>query len=626
MKRILVLLSAVLVTAVCQAQELRFAFITDCHYSEGSENVGALRDCIADINSAEPVDFVLFGGDITDFGTDEEIASVKKIFDELKYEYYVVAGNHDSKWSESGCNTFLKVFGYEHFEFEKGGWRFLGCNCGPDMRMAPALLPKESMLWLEGLEGGKKSVFVNHYPQDSSVLNYFDVTRQLKRAGVQWEIGGHWHSNHELDYDGIPAVLCRSSYNNGTGYSVVSLGESYVKVSERVLVDGKWQTRAPWYEKDLAPVEDKTVYDENGLPESYPWMRYDVNEEYPQVEKIWSLSDESNIVGGFAKTCRKAFYATSAGTVKAVRVRDGKELWHRVLPGKVFSTPAVKGRKLVVGCTDGNIYCLRTSDGKVLWSVKAEKSVLGTALIHKGTAYIGASDGHFRAIKLSDGSLVWDASGIEGFVESTPFVDDSQVVFGTWARKLYSLNTKDGSVQWVWEAPKPTRMCSPAATVPVKSAGRIFVAIPDRKVYALDAASGKLLFWVDGGREAIGLSSDGTTVYAKTMFGRSYAFKADVSVANVGENGQLNPDALDWNAPNRMGYEISPTALVETGGVLLVPSDKGNVIAQDALTGEWLWAHKISTALVNPVQTWKRFGKTYVLASTMDGMVELFRF
>ena len=139
--------AALLLTLNLQAQEepLRFAFLTDTHLALGSHAFSDLRLCIQDINKQDSLDFVILGGDITDFGTDEEIGAAKALLDSLRKPYYLVAGNHDAKWSESGCNTFKNVFGYEHFEFEAGGWRFLGCNCGPDMRMAPALLPRESM-------------------------------------------------------------------------------------------------------------------------------------------------------------------------------------------------------------------------------------------------------------------------------------------------------------------------------------------------------------------------------------------------------------------------------------------------------------------------------------------------
>lgn len=216
---------------------LKFAFITDMHYSRGSESIPALEVCIDDVNRRKDIEFVLFGGDITDFGSDYEIEEVKKIIDRLKCPYYIVPGNHDATWSESGCNTFKNVFGYENFEFEKAGWRFVGCSSGPDMRMAPALIPRESMVWLKGLKPGKKTIFINHYPQDTSVLNYFDVTRTLKKIDTRFAIGGHWHRNTSLNYDGIPGVLGRASYTPGSaaGYNLFELQRRITrKVSSRI--------------------------------------------------------------------------------------------------------------------------------------------------------------------------------------------------------------------------------------------------------------------------------------------------------------------------------------------------------------------------------------------------------
>ena len=229
----------------------------------------------------------------------------------------------------------------------------------------------------------------------------------------------------------------------------------------------------------------------------------------------------------------------------------------------------------------------------------------------------------FRALDLKTGAEVWSHAGIEGFVECRAYVDAEQVVFGSWAGRLYSLDTRSGSLQWTWKCDKPSRMYSPAATWPVKACGRIFIAVPDRKVYALDAASGRQLFRVDGGREAIGLSSDGGIVLAKTMHNRSYAFRADVPVPEGTE--ELPEEALLWKVANGMHYEIGPTALLETDGMVLTPSDKGNLHAYSLADGSLLWCHKLSPALVNPIETWKKGGDMYILASTMDGVVSLLK-
>lgn len=628
MKKLTLLIVSALLSLCCFAQEeaVHFAVMADLHYPSNPASISA---CVNHINQQDSLDFAIIAGDLTDFGTDEEIADVKALLDGFTIPYYIVAGNHDAKWSESGCNTFLKVFGYEHFEFEAGGWRFLGCNCGPDMRMAPALLPQESMVWLGQLEAGRKSIFVNHYPQDSSVLNYFDVTRQLKRVGVQFSIGGHWHSNTVLDYDGIPAVLCRSSLPSGNvpGYTVFTLKDDHISASEvRVYGDSSYVRFQPWYERDLAPVVDETEYDSHGIASSYPWMRYDVNDEYSQVVEKWRIQDESNIVAGFARKGNTAWYTTASGCLRSISLKNGRQKWTRQFGGKIFSTPAVSGRYLVFGCTDGNVYAVSASSGRVLWSHEAGKSVLGSPVIYNGIVYVGASDGVFRALDLRSGKTVWEYDGVDGFVECRAYVDAEQVVFGTWGKKLYSLNPATGELQWAWTSSKSSRMYSPAATWPVKAGGRIFVAVPDRKVYALDARTGQQLFYVNGGREAVGVSSDGSTIYAKTMLHHSYAFASDIDLANVNPSGELPQECLKWNVENDMGYEISPTAIVEKDGIVYFPTDKGNLFALSAEDGSRLWVHKLGLALINPIDIWTAKGRTYILASTMDGVVSLLTF
>ena len=597
-----------------QDDHLRIAFMTDLHYSKGSASVEDLRRCIADINGLDSLDFVLIGGDLTDFGTDEELASVKGMLDSLSYDYYVVAGNHDAKWSESGCNTFNKVFGYDHFEFVSKGWRFVGCNCGPDMRMAPALVPKESMEWLSGLEPGQKTVFINHYPQDSSVLNYFDVTRELKRIGTRFLIGGHWHINSSMNYDGLPGVLCRSILSSGRnpGYSIVTFKDDNVTVSERRLCGSTTVQFEPWYSTTLTQVMDGVGYDSWGLPDDYPWMRYDVNREADalNVKEVWKFREDSNIASGFAIQGDRAWYATTSGQVRCISVKDGKRIWSKGFDGRIFSTPAIDGKCLVFGCADGFVYALDPKNGKLKWKHGTGKSVLASPVIFDGKVFIGSSDGVFRALDLKDGTTVWEYPSVEGFVECRPYVDGSQVVFGTWANRLYSLDTRDGSLQWTWKSEKSSRMYSPAAVWPVKSEGKIFIAVPDRCLYVLDAASGKELKRFEKTcRESVGLSQDGSTVYCKSMWHTLSAIDAR---------------SLDlvWQEETGTGYDISPTSIACSGSDVIMPTDKGNIIAFDS-NGKRLWARKISIALVNPLQTWTTPEGCFILASTMDGAVSL---
>ena len=104
-----------------QQDHLRFAFLADTHIAAEGSSVADLSACIRDINAYDSLDFVIFGGDVTNFGSDDEIRLAKSMTDSICRPVYVVQGNHDANWSESGCGTFKEVFGYEHFLFRAGG-------------------------------------------------------------------------------------------------------------------------------------------------------------------------------------------------------------------------------------------------------------------------------------------------------------------------------------------------------------------------------------------------------------------------------------------------------------------------------------------------------------------------
>ena len=617
------------ICAAAQNEPVKFAYLTDIHISEGSSRIDNLRRCIADINSQEDIQFTLFGGDITDFGADHEIVFTKAMIDSLNHPYWIVQGNHDAKWSESGCNTFNKVFGYEHFEFDAGGIKFLGCNCGPNMRMAPALIPHETLTWLDSvvtaIPKDQRVILINHYPQDTSVLNYFQLMNTVKKCNIQLLIGGHWHKNTILNYDGVPGILGRSpDRGKEVGYNIIDIADGKFSVHERILVDKdgnvvKPHDRAPWYTQTLSDSPqyepDKAAGRDNpyGLPLDYPFLKFDVNREYPDVAEVWRAQDEGDIGCGAVKAGKYVLYANEAGVVKALDAATGSERWRFATEGKVFSTPAVWKQRVVIGSTDGFIYCLSLRSGRLLWRYRCEKSVLATAAIHKGVAYVGSSDHVFRALKIRSGKLLWEHEGIKGFVECRPFVDDDQVVFGDWANTLYSLDPRSGRLQWTWGT-RGSRMFSPAVVYPVKAHGKIFIVTPERKTYALDAKTGGQLWVSAGGRESIALSPDGEAIYVKTMFDSVQSYST------------ASEDAVKlWEVNPGFGYEIAPTpsACSADGKLLFVPTDKGNIFCLDAASGDVVWKHKISVALINSIVP---LADRQLLVATMDGVVTLLNY
>lgn len=631
-KKLVVLLAVVCMAAGAYAQDFSFAYLSDVHISVGSGSVDDARKCVADINNQKGLSFAILAGDITEFGSDDEIKLAKEIFDELTIPYYIVAGNHDAKWSESGCNTFLEVFGFEMFDFEKEGIRFVGCNSGPNMRMAPALVPRETIVWLDSLskaiDPAQPLVFINHYPMDTSVLNYTQVLDILKNMNTQLIMNGHWHNDRAMVYEGIPGMIGRSTQKagrRGPGYNIVKVKGSTITFQERVA--DPQITSTPWF--TLRMSEGKPFKDNI----KYPRPDFSMNEKWPEVKQVWRRTDNTDIGAAAVQSGKYVVYANTSGIVYALDAATGNEIWKYRTGGKVFSTPAIYGSgdaaSVIIGSCDTYIYSLRIKDGKVNWKYKCGKSVLGSPTVFGGKVYIGASDHIFRALNAKNGKLVWENKDVKGFVEAKPYVDKEQVVIGDWANRLYSFNPANGKLQWEWKV-KGSRMLSPAAVWPIKANGNIIFATPERVTYGLDAKTGKQLWRIRGGRESVGLSPDGQHYYVKVMKDSVYAYTTQmVAVAPQMQKMTMGPKKK-WGADAQFGYEIAPTPITsvpyggkENKGLVFVPTDKGNIIALNHTDGSIAWKHKVSFALINYIQP---LDGNRLLVSTMDGIVTVLEY
>jgi outer membrane protein assembly factor BamB len=262
---------------------------------------------------------------------------------------------------------------------------------------------------------------------------------------------------------------------------------------------------------------------------------------------------------------------------------------------------------VVVGSTDRNIYGVK--GGKLIWKVVTEKPVVASPVISGDTVFIGAGDGHFRALALRTGKLIWDFDQVKGFVADRPLLYGDYLYFGCWNNDFYALEKTTGKLVWKWNNGSSGRMYSPAACYPVAAHGRVFIVAPDNVMIALDALSGKVL-WRQRApglrvRESMGLSNDSTLVYVKTMEG-----------VLIGVSTTATALQIDWQPALQLGYELSPTALLEDNGILYVPTHSGTVWAVARKDGRLLWKYKTSNCMVNGILP---LGKGQVLISMMDG-------
>lgn len=591
-------LFACLLPFMVQAQQavFRFAQLTDIHLSPNNPNpTEDLLRSIAQINATDSIDFVLVTGDIAEEGDRATMEKVKSCLDLLKVKYYVVLGNHETKWSDSGCTAFGEIFGGERFEFEHKGFLFLGFNSGPLMRMAYGHVVPQDIRWMTetmnrynagNSRPDKPVILVTHYPMtEGDVDNWYEVTDAVRPYNIRLFIGGHYHRDRDLRYDGIPGILMRSNLRDKDekpGYGIYEITEDSILVYTQRIGEPKRQ----WAAFSLTD----SYYDRNGKAEKYP--DFSVNKEYAQVQEQWIVQTGAGIYCSPAVEKDKVFVGDDLGRLTAYALKNGKKLWSFQSGKRIVGTPAVSEGIVVFGSADCKIYGLDAQNGNLLWTVEAAEPVLGAVTIENGIAYIGASDHTFRAVNIRTGEVKWAFAGVRGYIETRPLVTDNKVIFGAWDNTLYALNKADGKELWKWTGGLTRMHFSPAAVWPVAADGKVFITDPQRAMTAIDIETGNTVWrtFQSMVRETIGLSEDKERIYSKTM---------NDSIVCYSTKGD-QPHKL-WASNVGFGYEHAPSMQVEKNGVVFGSTKEGLIFALEATTGKVLWKHKTGNSLISTV-------------------------
>ncbi|MBL7067056.1 MAG: PQQ-binding-like beta-propeller repeat protein [Candidatus Marinimicrobia bacterium] len=589
-----------------------FAWLTDTHVSARSGAVD-LRAAVLDVNQIGNIDFVIVSGDITELDINGYLDTAKTILEMLDVPYYIIPGNHDTKWSSSGTQKFPKLFGDSRFNFEYKGIRFIGVHQGPLLRMGDGYIAPEDLRWLEKslqeMKDPRQPIFlVTHYPIDNSVSNWYEYLSIVKPYNIQAILHGHGHRNRLTEYEGIPGLMSRSTLKGRAeagGYTLAAVYPDSIVFRER---QTGIKTLEAW--ACLAITEKDYTCDTT----QYPRPDFTINRQFSNVKEIWAKQLDWAIAASPAVSKKAVVSANSGGFVQAFRISDGREIWKFKTGNAVYSSPAVSRNRVVFGVTDSMIYCLNIRNGKLLWKVKTGAPVLGVPTIYKNVVYIGSSDRIFRAINLRNGKFKWDFDGVDGFVESKPYIYDDKVIFGAWDNKLYALNVGTGSLLWKWSDGTKGLLYSPAAVWPVATMGKVFIATPDRYMSCINANTG-ITLWRSNRfkvRETVGISGDKSVVFARTMWDTVFAIDpiAD-SLVTV------------WVDSVGYGYDIDPSMPIEKDGTLFFGTKDGFVYALDAETGATKGIHRIGVALINTVVP---IDNRMVVATSMDGKVVMLEF
>ncbi|TRW27158.1 metallophosphoesterase [Flavobacterium zepuense] len=190
----------------CEGKKvIRFAFISDTQrwYDE-------TQACVQSINNRDDLDFVIHGGDLTDFGATNEFKWQRDILNALTIPYVALLGNHDCL--ANGQQVFESIFGSSNFSFLAGNMKFVCLNTNaleydysqavPDYQYIENELNDSRSQYEKTVVAMHARPFSEQFNNNTSGLFQY-YTKQFR--GMQFCLNGHEHQLHQVDLfnDGI---------------------------------------------------------------------------------------------------------------------------------------------------------------------------------------------------------------------------------------------------------------------------------------------------------------------------------------------------------------------------------------------------------------------------------------
>lgn len=587
MRNFLLFCLAALLPALAPAQ--RIAVLSDIHVTPGNANAERLAAAVAEIN-ASAFDLVVVDGDLTNEGSDAELAYVKGILDGIEHPLLVIPGNHENNWSQSAGQTFVGLWGSDRFATVLDSLVIVGINCGPFMKMGDGHVKQEDLHWLRATldslcAPGRRVLSFNHYPiRQGDLDNYRAYQRLLEQYPVQLHVNGHYHRWIRYDAGSIPCQMVRALRMGDGDY-----GYAILEVSPR-------RTR----------VYDKRIGEEPQLKETFDYLPLLPSMIDVKADTVWA--DSASVFTRLAFDADHVYFGTSTGLAKAVGKSDGALAWSHNTGAPLYSRAAVLAPgRVAVPTADG----IDIIDGGSLVASypSAEGPYVADGLVD-GPDYFQGGYKRFEKRDARTGELAWQYDSIGNYCQAAPVVDGGDVIFGAWDTWLRCLDRRTGELRWQWSNGKPANMLGPGNVVPVVTDDLVVIVAPDRYMTALDRRTGREL-WRDNShryRESLGRSADGKAVYAKTMDGELVAVAA--------EGGAFREL---WTVDLGLGYEHAPCVIAEAGGMVWAGSRRGIVTAVDPAARRVVWQGALGESEINGIDVDPADGSVWV--SLIEGSI-----
>lgn len=198
------------------------------------------EEFVSHVNSTHDVDFVIHGGDISDFGLVKEFQWINEILTDLKAPYITVVGNHDLL--ANGKKVYVEMYGEYNYAFNYGDFRFIILDTNSREYEFNGRVP--DLEWLQRMLDenfdNRKVIVASHVPpwdgdfDDNLEQSYANIVASDPNVVLSLHAHSHSFLDREFYEDGTRYVVTTSMQKEG--YILLKLWNDGVAV-ERISYD-----------------------------------------------------------------------------------------------------------------------------------------------------------------------------------------------------------------------------------------------------------------------------------------------------------------------------------------------------------------------------------------------------
>jgi outer membrane protein assembly factor BamB len=186
----------------------------------------------------------------------------------------------------------------------------------------------------------------------------------------------------------------------------------------------------------------------------------------------------------------------SPGRVIALNSANGAIRWWRALPSGSESSPLIDRGRVFFGCQNGTVFALEDSDGAVVWTYHAASAVKASPTLSDGVLYFGDYSGRLQAISEQTGKRLWVSKSEGALLGSGNFYSTAAVVYGrvflgNTDGRIYAYDAATGKLDWAVQTGDYV-YASPAITNAPGLGPTVYIGSYNGTFYALNARSGHI--------------------------------------------------------------------------------------------------------------------------------------